>query len=131
MDGDIAKSPLQLFFNDLKGVNGRGEIGPKGGLSVLLVTNLRANPGDDLDTSDNGVLNRRLWGDLLDSIGYGDQPFETRLTLDVQPEQLQNGRLPGTLCRQSLYYFHDVGSTCWLICLDLCHPTDLYHSTSF
>ncbi len=59
------------------------DIGPKDGISLLLVSNYTQRNGYDLDTSDNGALNRRPWDLLLDSAGYGDvaPAYETDLGL--------------------------------------------------
>ncbi|HUF62838.1 MAG TPA: hypothetical protein VMN36_12240 [Verrucomicrobiales bacterium] len=59
------------------------DIGPKGGISLLLVRNYTQRNGYDLDTSDNGSLNRTPWDLLLDSAGYGDavRAYETDLGL--------------------------------------------------
>ncbi len=75
-------------FAKLKGANGSGDIGPKGGLSVLLVEGFTGSNGQDLDGVDDGDLGQEPWTRIRDSIGYGDAPYETRLFLDVVPDNL-------------------------------------------
>lgn len=66
-------------FSAIKGVGGGGDIGPKAGMTVLLVDGFTGKPLDDLDTNDNGSFSQKPWVSILDSIGYGDTPYETQL----------------------------------------------------
>jgi hypothetical protein len=51
---------------------GPGEVGKDDGFTLLLVSDLTGNKGDDLDTDDDGTLDSRPWGAVHDSIGYGE-----------------------------------------------------------
>ena len=84
----IASETAVANFSAINGTLSSGDIGPKRGLTVLLVSDFTGKPGDDLDGDDDGNLGQDPWSQILDSIGYGDRPFETRLVLDFTPGNL-------------------------------------------
>ena len=72
-------------FHKIKGDGGRGDIGPKSGLTVLLVEDFGGMNNDDLDGSDDGDLGRKPWSRIHDSVGFGDLPYETELVINISP----------------------------------------------
>lgn len=85
---EIAEETATADFNALAGVNGRGEIGPRNGLTVLLVEGIIGGPGTDMDSNDDGIFNTSYWTRLIDSVGFGDGPFDTDLDIDITPDNI-------------------------------------------
>ncbi len=88
---DIAPDTAVADFDALKDTTpvGEGDIGPKAGMTVILVDRYRGNNNADIDANDDGNFNQSTpWRDILDSVGYGDGPFVTKLDVTISPENL-------------------------------------------
>ncbi|MEM7383449.1 MAG: thrombospondin type 3 repeat-containing protein [Verrucomicrobiota bacterium] len=82
-------------YENLVVAGGRGDIGPDGGVSFILVRDFAATVGQDLDADDNGNFSNPPNNRILDSVGFGDTAFKTVLNPTFSPDNLS--RIPGTL----------------------------------
>ncbi|MDA7644108.1 thrombospondin type 3 repeat-containing protein [Verrucomicrobiales bacterium] len=84
----VAPETERADFAAVRGAGGAGDIGPKGGLSVLLVEGFTGANTNDLDTNNDGLLDSRPWATLTDSVAYGDNPYETTLSAGGSPDNI-------------------------------------------
>lgn len=72
---------------------GQNFIEPNDGTSVLLVKSFTGSQNQDLDTNDDGTLDTKPWGELVDSVSFG-QAIDPAI-----PQLAFNGYAPGNLAR--------------------------------
>jgi len=73
--------------------------------TVALVRNFTGQPGDDIDTNDDGVIDNVLWSEAVQAFGWKDDEEEPGQPDHIYPEQLNGVNIPGNLRRR------DDGST--------------------
>ena len=94
-------------WDDLVLSNGRGDLGPKSGLTLLLVRNNRAAFDRELDGDDDGSIDVRPWDAIIDSVGWGDEPYVTKLRPAFTPEHV--GRIAGNVTVNSVAAWYGGG----------------------
>ncbi|MEM7383448.1 MAG: hypothetical protein AAF514_00760 [Verrucomicrobiota bacterium] len=67
---------------------GRGVPGPKGGITALIVRNFVGLINQDLDPNDDGLLDLAPWGEIVDSVSFGDRPYQTPLLTTFSPDNI-------------------------------------------
>jgi hypothetical protein len=75
---------------------------PNGGMTVFLVDGNNGRVGVDLDTNDDGNLDRMPWGDVLDGVGYGREVYApaANVTQAFGPDNI--GRLMGDMAARTV-----------------------------
>jgi hypothetical protein len=68
--------------------------------TVALVRNFTGQPGDDIDTNDDGVIDNVLWSEAVQAFGWKDDEEEPGQPDHIYPEQLNGVNIPGDLRRR-------------------------------
>jgi hypothetical protein len=68
--------------------------------TVALVRNFTGQPGDDIDTNDDGVIDNLLWSEAVQAFGWKDDEEEPGQPDHIYPEQLNGVNIPGYLRRR-------------------------------
>ncbi len=68
--------------------------------TVALVRNFTGQPGDDIDTNDDGVIDNVLWSEAVQAFGWKDDEEEPGQPDHIYPEQLNGVNIPGYLRRR-------------------------------
>jgi len=69
--------------------------------TVALVRNFTGQPGDDIDTNDDGVIDNVLWSEAVQAFGWKDDEEEPGQPDHIYPEQLNGVNIPGDLRRRN------------------------------
>jgi hypothetical protein len=69
--------------------------------TVALVRNFTGQPGDDIDTNDDGVIDNLLWSEAVQAFGWKDDEEEPGQPDHIYPEQLNGVNIPGYLRRRN------------------------------
>jgi hypothetical protein len=121
----IAAETVTANFAAVRGAGGAGgavDIGPKSGLTTLLVEGFTGANGNDLDTNNDGALDSRPWGTLLDSVAYGDNPYETTLTAGGAPDNISRSAANTTANAADAWYGGNLLDTAGLLSLTYDDP---------
>jgi hypothetical protein len=68
--------------------------------TVALVRNFTGQPGNDIDTNDDGVIDNVLWSEAVQAFGWKDDEEEPGQPDHIYPEQLNGVNIPGNLRRR-------------------------------
>jgi len=63
--------------------------------TVAFVRNFTGQPGDDIDTNDDGVIDNVLWSEAVQAFGWKDDEEEPGQPDHIYPEQLNGVNIPG------------------------------------
>ena len=118
----IAPETATADFATVRGAGGDGDIGPKGGLSVLLVEGFTGANTNDLDTNNDGTLDSRPWSALIDSVAYGDSPYETTLSAGGAPDNISRSAANTTANTADAWYGGNILDTDGLVSLTYDDP---------
>ncbi len=86
-----------------------------GSITFMLVTNFSGSTGKDLDTNNDGILDSKPWGSVLDSVGWTDNSLSDHVYSSAELNLSAGApdaatRFPGDTASQSAnaWYFGDI-----------------------